>query len=53
MLTIFADSFLTATRNEKWKSPDHWSHDGRKLKGYEAERVEAERRQRAKVGGVK
>ena len=53
MLTIFADSFLTATLNKRWKAPDHWVHDGRPLKGYEIERKEAARRMGSTGGGSK
>lgn len=51
MLTIFADSFITATLQNKWNAPDHWTHHDRPLKTHEAEREAATIRFRSSKRG--
>ncbi|WP_157033255.1 hypothetical protein [Loktanella sp. S4079] len=48
MLTIFADSFVTATRQTRWSPP---YHSERRLRSYEIEQLRAEERERARNGG--
>ena len=46
MFGIFARSFRTATRNEYWDAPDHWSQR-KPMSGWEKEAEDARARLRA------
>lgn len=47
MLGIFAKTFRTATRHERWDAPDHWKPRPRAKSAYAQERDELHARLRA------
>ncbi len=50
MLSILADSLLSATRNERWDAPDYFKHHRGPRSNIEIEREAAQRRHRAMRG---
>ncbi|MEM9318212.1 MAG: hypothetical protein AAGA70_04310 [Pseudomonadota bacterium] len=46
MLTIFANSFLTATRQKKWDAPDHWHENEHPPRSERANRIAEQQKMR-------
>lgn len=44
MLSIFSRVFHTATRQNDWDAPVHWTAEGRPINQRQARQIEAERK---------
>lgn len=44
MLSIFAKTFKTASRQDGWNAPDYWTSHRRPINRRQAQQIEAERK---------